>query len=578
MIMKQKRATPAAPGRRLITTPAPYLLALLLAAPVAAGLAGTVLPAFGYLPALGGAEFSLAPFRALFAAPGLWDSAALSLASGLLATLVSLAAVLLFLGSATGTKADEVMRQILAPLLAVPHAAAGFGLAFLIAPSGVLFRLAAIPLGLHRPPDLLIVGDPLGLAMMAGLAAKETPFLFLVALAALPQADPAPRLRIARSLGYGRLAGFVLTIWPDVYRQIRLPVLAVAAFASSVVDVALILGPSTPPPLAVRLLQWMNDPDLSLRFQASAGALLQLALTATVLGLWLCLERAGGRARRAVAARGIRLAADGMARRAARLPATLAAATVSAGLLVLALWSFAGFWAFPDLLPAGFALRTWSRALPDAAGPLATSFAVAALSSLAALGFVVALLEVRRRRSGGTGALPTPVAVLVYLPLIVPQIAFVFGLELGVLVLGLAPSVPLLAAVHFVFVAPYVMLALAGSWFALDPRYERIGLSLGRSKLAVFLQIRLPMLAAPILAALAIGFAVSVGQYLPTVLIGAGRLPTITTEAVALAAGGDRRVVGAYALLQAALPFLAFALAAAIPALLYRRRAGMRAG
>ena len=41
-----------------------------------------------------------------------------------------------------------------------------------------------------------------------------------------------------------------------------------------------------------------------------------------------------------------------------------------------------------------------------------------------------------------------------------------------------------------------------------------------------------------ILTAAAVGFAVSVGQYLPTLLIGAGRLPTITTEAVALASGG----------------------------------------
>jgi len=124
---------------------------------------------------------------------------------------------------------------------------------------------------------------------------------------------------------------------------------------------------------------------------------------------------------------------------------------------------------------------------------------------------------------------------------------------------------------------PYAALALADPWFALDPRYEQLAASLGRSKGDAFLRVRLPMLAAPVLTALAIGFAVSVGQYLPTVLIGAGRLPTITTEAVALASGGNRRVVGAYALLQAILPFLAFAAAGLLPRLLWRARRGMGA-
>ena len=69
------------------------------------------------------------------------------------------------------------------------------------------------------------------------------------------------------------------------------------------------------------------------------------------------------------------------------------------------------------------------------------------------------------------------------------------------------------------------------------------------------------MLLAPILTAAAVGFAVSVGQYLPTLLIGGGRVETLTTEAVALAAGGDRRLIGVYALMQTLAPFAGFALA-----------------
>ena len=51
-----------------------------------------------------------------------------------------------------------------------------------------------------------------------------------------------------------------------------------------------------------------------------------------------------------------------------------------------------------------------------------------------------------------------------------------------------------------------------------------------------------PLLIAPVLASAALGIAVSVTQYLPTLFMGAGRVTTLTTEAVTLASGTDRRV------------------------------------
>jgi putative thiamine transport system permease protein len=167
--------------------------------------------------------------------------------------------------------------------------------------------------------------------------------------------------------------------------------------------------------------------------------------------------------------------------------------------------------------------------------------------------------------------------LMLYLPLIVPQIAFVFGLQLLFIASGGGEHrLIALVLVHLVFVLPYVFLSLADPWRALDRRYEFIATGLGRSRLSVLLSIRLPMLIRPIFTALAVGFAVSVGQYLPTLLIGEGRLSTITTEAVALASGNNRRVIGVYALLQTVLPFLAFALAAVTPAALHRNRRAMR--
>ena len=55
------------------------------------------------------------------------------------------------------------------------------------------------------------------------------------------------------------------------------------------------------------------------------------------------------------------------------------------------------------------------------------------------------------------------------------------------------------------------------------------------------------------------------------ITVPAGRFVTLTTEAVTLAAGGDRRVIGVYAFLQSLLPILAFLAAIALPARRSRR-------
>lgn len=551
----------------------PPLTLAVLAAPVLAGLAGTLLPAFGYLPALGGGTLTLDPFRQLLAQPGIWRSALLSLTAGVATAAAALAVVMLFLAAWAGTPAFARLQHLVSPLLSVPHAAAAFGLAFLVAPSGIAARLVSPWLtGWERPPDALVVNDPAGLAMMAGLVVKEIPFLLLISLAALPQADLYRRRRLAASLGYGRVAGFLFGTWPAIYRQIRLAVFAVIAFSSSVVDVAIILGPTRPATLAVRLVGWMNDPELTMRFLACAGAVLQLGVTAAALAMWIGLEHAGAWLRDRAAAGGLRLRRDRPAALGALAAMMASALAMLAGLATLALWSVAGLWQFPDALPEAFTLGSWEAARPRIAAPLGTTLAIAAAATLTATALALLCLADEDRAGRRRIAL-----ALVYLPLIVPQVAFLFGLQLLFGLSGVAPGLPALVLTHLVFAMPYVLLSLSDPWRAFDRRYEAVAHGLGHGRASTLWRIKLPMLMRAVLVAAAVGFAVSVGQYLPTLLIGAGRLPTITTEAVALASGGNRRVIGVYAFLQAALPFLGFAVATAVPALLLRRFRAMRA-
>src|SRR3954452_24057998 len=150
---------------RALSLVPPLTLALFLG-PIAGGLIGTWAPAFGILPALGGTALSLNPWRALVSAPGLGDSVSLSAGTGLGATLLSVGIALWFCAAWHGTRGFAGLRRLLAPLLALPHAAFAIGFAFLIAPSGWLVRLLSPwATGWTRPPDLATVNDPMGLAL-----------------------------------------------------------------------------------------------------------------------------------------------------------------------------------------------------------------------------------------------------------------------------------------------------------------------------------------------------------------------------------------------------------------------------
>ena len=529
----------------------PVTIALVLA-PIVCGLAATGWPAMG-----------AGPWRLLGEQPGLARGILLSLASGLGSTLLAFVAAVLIAASVGERLATGLRRLLLPMLLAVPHLASAIGTAFLLTPSGWLARLVSPWLtGWQQPPDLLIVNDPLGLALTLGLALREAPFLLLAIAAAQGKIASAHRLAVARTSGYGRSEAWLKLVLPVLYPQIRLPLYAVLAFALSVVDMAIVLGPSTPPVLSVQVLRWLTDPDPAWHPVGAAGALLQLALIAMALAAWRLGELVVGRLARPWLVGGPRGRIDGGLMTAGRIADAGVFGLGFAGLAVLALWSLATVWRFPSALPQGWSLDSWRWAATGLAGPTVTTLAAGLLASFVALVAVLACLEDEAR----VGPRPaTRVLALAYLPLLVPQIGFLFGLQVLFVRLGLDATLTGLAWSHLVFVLPYTLLMLRGPYLALEPHWIATGRTLGRSANQLFWRVRLPLLFRPTLVAMAVGFSVSVAQFLPTLFIGAGRFPTLTTEALALATGGDRRIAAVAALLLALLPWLSLAAALAVP-------------
>ena len=542
---------------------APLLLLAIAWLPVLAGLAGSLGPA--------GTEQA---WQQLWNTPGLGSAISLSLRSGVLASLLSLLLAHALLAAVQGARGISRLRAFALPLLATPHLALAIGVTLVIAPSGLLVRLLSPWLtGFTQPPDWNTTQDPWGIALVIGLVLKETPFLLIALTTALAQV-PAERLMLqARTLGYGPIKGWLVAVAPLLQRQILLPFAAVVVFGIGNVDVAIALGPTTPPPFAMLLWQWFVDPDLGLRPMAAAGSLLLAGLCMAALAAFALAARASAPLLQRWQENGRRCVHDAAL---GRLLQGVGAAFALLGLLAVAmllLRSTTGAWRFPTVVPANldFAGGSLLGVIASSAG--LTTLTLALASTTIAIVLCVAAAESLRDRP----AARTWLGALLFLPLLLPQFSFLFGLQVLLAQWHLDGSWPAVIWSHLLYVLPYAYGVIAAARVSLDPRLLDVARTLGAGPWRAFATVTLPLLGRALLWAAALGFSVSIAIYLPTLFAGAGRFTTLATDAAATIAAGSLRSAALAAAAMALLPLLALTVALLASKLLHRGRRGVPA-
>jgi putative thiamine transport system permease protein len=518
-------------------------------------------PLLGVLSSAAAAALHTGTWRALWADTQLPPALAMTLWTGLASTALSMALAALMLSlTFPGPRWERVMKM-LAPMLAMPHAAFAIGLAFLVAPSGWLLRaLSPWATGFDAPPAWPTTQDPWGLGLMAVLVAKEVPFLLWAAATQLRRADTAARwtreLEVATSMAYAPRTAWWRIVWPQLWPRLGGPMLAVLAYSLTVVDMALVIGPTTPPTLAVLAWQWLLDADAAINAQGAAASWLLAAVVAVLAGgLWVLPGFLHLRGRWTSGKRGSASACLSSSYPVVLITLVALPALYLAVMLALAVGSVSGVWPFPRLLPETLSWQGW-QSVAASASTVWTTCALAFISSMTALAWSVAWLEYAPAHRDAQ------LRRLIYLPLLLPSVLWVVGLHRLSLAWGIDGRWPGLWLAHSLAATPYVLIALSPAYLNFDRRYASITASLQKSRWLFLAQIKWPLLKASLSAALAVGFAVSVAQYLPTLFVGAGRFVTVTTEAVTLASGAQRSLTAAYAWLQWLLPALMFAAAA----------------
>lgn len=337
---------------------------------------------------------------------------------------------------------------------------------------------------------------------------------------------------VGRTLGYGGMKSWLVGVAPLLQRQIRLPMAATFVYGCTNVDLALPLGPQTPPPLAMILWQWFTSSRLEDAGVAYAGGVLLVGgmllgmMTIGVLGrglrfLPLRCATDGRRATRDAWARGLSMTS-------VHLVGALALGAVVALLLRAAtpMWRFPAVW--PMLTATHGTLETlWPN---PATVERTTGLALAVAAASVALAWWLA------EWSRAVPARRHLVTLVVFLPLLMPQVLLLFGLSWVAVALPWMPDLAWVAWTHVGFALPYAWGVLSPARRMLDERYLQVAATLGA---------------------------------------GTGHVATLATDAAAATTAGTLHVAARSAISLALLPLLAFALTSIASRVLYGRFRGV---
>jgi len=211
-------------------------------------------------------------------------------------------------------------------------------------------------------------------------------------------------------------------------------------------------------------------------------------------------------------------------------------------LVVLAVVSGSGGWLFPSLLGADPGLESWAllwKTGDRLLGSLGVSLGLAVATGMSA---AAAGLPLGRALSGLRGWARAMGTGSAFLPVAAPPVALGLGLQYTFLWAGLGGTIQGVLLAHLIPAVGYASLYFLSVFSAFDED-----------------RVTLPLLRRPMAEAFVLGFLVSWAQVPLTLLVGQGRVRTLTVEVLAWLGAGQDPLAAAGALCLAVPPLLLMA-------------------
>jgi len=223
-------------------------------------------------------------------------------------------------------------------------------------------------------------------------------------------------------------------------------------------------------------------------------------------------------------------------------------------LALLLLVSLSGGWRFPTLLGVDPGLGSW----PDLAGGSLVRATLTSLGLGVATGVSAAVmgLVIGRGLARTAGWRRVAGAMLSFLPVAVPPIVLGVGLQFSFLSLGLGGTFVGVWLAHLVPATGYATLYFMGVFTAWNFGIEEAARRLGATRVQTIRRVVVPLLRRPLAEAALLGFLVSWAQVPLTLVLGQGRIRSLTVEVLTLVEAGQDGLAAAGSILLVVPPIL----------------------
>ncbi len=538
---------------RLLSKVSIVFIGIIIILPILFGFLGFFLPSFNYLPTLGKGELNLNYFYISMNIPGIYKSILLSIFTGLVSTILALFFSQVILLYFFKTKFYNYLKIIISPLIALPHITMAIGLIFLLSPSGLLLRSVSPWLtGFDRPPNSYLFPDEYGFVLILGLMLKEIPFLILVSLSALREFSSSKFFDLGKSFQYSSFSTWFILIFPIIYKKIRLVVFIIIAFSSSVVDMSLLLAPSTPSVLSVRILQIFQSSDIDSFFIASNLSLIQLFIIIILLIVWIFFEKITKSKFFYIFFLKITAFKSEFLRIAILCFSVILFLLSFMGIICSILWGFSENWYFPNFFPNDLNIDNFLSFYYQNKSLILISIFIPLVVSLLSISITILWVELLDYLN----ITETQFEWIIFTPLFIPQISFLIGIQSFMIFFNFNSFLIPLIFVQLFYVIPYCFIILAPAIREVKSDYIKVASSLGKKRIGRLFEIKIPLVLPSLMTSFAIGMIVSFALYVPVYFIGAGRVTTLTVEALNLALSGSKQDLGIATFFQIIFPIL----------------------
>ncbi len=207
------------------------------------------------------------------------------------------------------------------------------------------------------------------------------------------------------------------------------------------------------------------------------------------------------------------------------------------------LWSVAGQWRYPDLLPT-LSFRSWQYVFnPSSQVFLAIKNSLWLAVSTAILAQIIAY-PAARALGLYMNKYKKTIQVLLFAPIIIPNISMAIGVHVLFIRLGLSDNWYGLLFSHLIPAIPYSMYLLHSFYSSYDMKYEQQYRLLGANWRRTFWDVELPMIRPVMALSIFFSFLISWSQYLFSVFIGGGSYITLPMLLFSSMSSGDFSLIG----------------------------------